>query len=151
MVNDLLWQEDRCSMAEGLEVRVPFLDVKFAASVRALSRDRLMAGGQRKGFMRETLRRILPDEILNRRKSGFQVDAPRFFETHLAALANEMLSEQRIRDYGLFNPAFVSDVRRRGPRKALRWHYFVLYLMLTTHLWVELFERGSRGLEPSWN
>ena len=151
MVNDLLWQEDRCSMAEGLEVRVPFLDVKFAASVRALSRDRLMARGQRKGFMRETLRRILPDEILNRRKSGFQVDAPRFFETHLAALANEMLSEERVRDYGLFNPAFVNDVRRRGPRKSLRWHYFVLYLMLTTHLWVELFERGSHGLEPSWN
>src|SRR6185369_17860341 len=33
MVNDLLWQEDRASMAAGLEVRVPMVDVHVRASV----------------------------------------------------------------------------------------------------------------------
>src|SRR5690606_17392630 len=38
MVNDLLWQEDRCSMAHGLEVRVPFVDPQVKLSAWNLPR-----------------------------------------------------------------------------------------------------------------
>lgn len=143
MVNDLLWQEDRCSMAEGLEVRVPFLDVELAARVRSLDRDTLMPGRRPKGYMRNMLRQVLPEEILARPKSGFQVNAPRFFHHQLATLAKEYLSEERVRSYGLFNPQFVRDIGQLGSGQGLRWHYFILYLMLTTHIWVELFETGQ--------
>lgn len=140
MVNDLLWQEDRCSMAEGLEVRVPFLDSDFSSAVRALGRQRLMPKGRPKMYMKELVRPILPEKILNRRKSGFQVNAPEFFIHSLSQLAEVYLTTERIEHYGLFNPKFVDLVRAQKARKGLRWHYFILYLMLTTHIWLEQFE-----------
>ncbi len=142
MVNDLLWQEDRCSMAHGLEVRVPFLDPVLAAHVKRMSRDELMPNGRAKGYMREILKQILPTEVMNRPKSGFQVDAASFFQTQLSMLADDWLSPDMVRSKGLFNPKFVATIRSYPVSKKVRWHYFMLYLMLMSHLWLELFEQG---------
>jgi asparagine synthase (glutamine-hydrolysing) len=140
MVNDLLWQEDRCSMAVGLEVRVPFVDSTLAERIQALSRQSLMPGFKLKGLLRAQLEALLPAEVLKRPKSGFQVDAAQFWR-QLEPLAQTWLSEERINQYGLFNPEFVQQIRHRKPRKGLRWHFFMLYMMLATHLWLDLFEQ----------
>jgi len=141
LVNDLLWQEDRVSMAEGVEVRVPFVDIALASEVRALDRRILMPNGRPKGYLRKILGEILPKEITERRKSGFQVDAPSFFEQYLSGPYGELLGEDKTRAIGLFNPKFVRQIRRYKARKGLRWHYFLLYLIIMTHLWIEIFEQ----------
>jgi len=144
MVNDLLWQEDRCSMAVGLEVRVPFLDPVLANAIQPLSRQILMPKGIPKAYMRSMLRTVLPQEILHRPKSGFQVDASHFFNQYLKHMADEWLSPEKIREVQLFNPDFVQRVRNYPTGKSVRWHYFMLYLMLMTHLWIDVFEQGNR-------
>lgn len=141
MVNDLLWQEDRCSMAAGLEVRTPFVDALFASQAQGLRRETLMPNGQPKGYMKQQLASILPAEIIHRPKSGFQVSAADFYHQHLAPLATNLLSETTIRQHGLFNPEFVQHVLKQGPSQKLRWHYFMLYFMLMTHLWLDVFEQ----------
>ena len=141
MVNDLLWQEDRVSMANGLEVRVPFVDGVFAAGIHHLPRKILMAGGQPKAYLRKQLKPLLPEAILQRPKSGFQVSAPEFFRQHLQPLAHQWLSEEKVKDIGLFNPAFIRHVLKQPVRPGLRWHYFILYFMLMTHLWIDIFEK----------
>jgi asparagine synthase (glutamine-hydrolysing) len=143
VVNDLLWHEDRLSMAEGLEVRVPFVDVQLAQHAKRIDRQTLMPHGRPKGYLRGVLRSILPDEILARPKSGFQVNAPEFFHRHLRCWEDQFLSEDYIRNAGLFNPAFVRTILRYGSHKRTRWHYFMLYLILGAHLWVELFEKRT--------
>jgi len=142
LVNDLLWQEDRLGMARGLEVRVPFVDPVLIAAVDALSRAQLMPGGRLKGYLRRMVSGVVPAEILRRRKSGFQVNAVEFFHAELGALAREYLSDEVVRAHGLFNPGFVRTTLGRRPQPGLRWHYFMLYLMIGVHLWVELFEHG---------
>ena len=149
MVNDLLWQEDRMSMAAGLEVRVPFVDYVFASQIQRMDRSELMPNNQLKGYMRTMLAGTLPTEILNRPKSGFQVSSPDFFHLHLKPLAENYLSKDRIIKYGLFNPAFVAQVLHLTPSIRLRWHYFILYLMLLTHIWIDLFElKGEHMRKP---
>lgn len=150
MVNDLLWQEDRLSMAEGLEVRVPFVDLPLTRAVDRLRRAQLMPRGRLKGYLRDRLAPLLPAAILSRPKSGFQVDAPTFFHAHLLALARDYLNDATIRRHGLFNPRFVARLLAAPPRRDLRWHYFILYLMLGTHLWLEVFPEhaGPPPLEP---
>jgi asparagine synthase (glutamine-hydrolysing) len=143
MVNDLLWQEDRCSMAEGLEVRVPFVDYRLKQAVDQLSRKQLMVNGQLKGYMKSMVSSILPEAVISRRKSGFQVDSPSFFNSHLRPLSEQYLSPQKVRDYGLFNPKFVTQLLALPERKRYRWHYFMLYLMLVSHIWIELFEKNA--------
>jgi asparagine synthase (glutamine-hydrolysing) len=140
MVNDLLWQEDRASMAEGLEVRVPFVDAGFAPGILAMSRDDLMPRGERKGYMGRMVSPLLPRELLVRPKSGFQVDSPSFVGGTLAGLVAEWLSEEKIRHYGLFNAAFVRQILGLGRHQRYRWHYFMIYLMLATHIWIGQFD-----------
>jgi len=142
MVNDLLWQEDRMSMAHSLEVRVPFVDVELAGRVQALPVAELMPGGRPKGLMQSLLAPLLPAEIGARPKSGFQVEAPSFVGGVLGPWLDVFLSRERVLRHGLFNPAFVQRVLAAPPRKAWRWHWFMLYLMLGAHLWLELFEQG---------
>lgn len=140
MTNDLLWQEDRLAMAQGLEVRVPFVDSRLQRAVDALPRAELMPRGRLKGRLLELAAHELPSTILNRPKSGFQVNAPTFFRQHLDRLADSRLAPERVRQVGLFNPELVRRIRRTPPRKRARWHYFLLYLILMTHLWMERFE-----------
>lgn len=144
MVNDLLWQEDRASMAVGLEVRVPYVDLNVRAAVDQLGPARLG-----KASLREVARKYLPDEVLSRPKSGFQLDAPSFFDTRLRGLANIWLAPDRVREYGIFNPATVESLLRLPVRRRYRWHFFMLYMMIQTHMFVELFERGAENLSDA--
>jgi asparagine synthase (glutamine-hydrolysing) len=138
MVNDLLWQEDRASMAAGLEVRVPFVDIVVRDAVGRMGAPRLG-----KAALREVAAGYLPRRVLARPKSGFQVDAPAFFETHLRPLAGVWLSPGRVREYGLFNPATVVNLLRLPAERRYRWHFFMLYLMIQTHMWIDIFEHGQ--------
>ncbi|MER3546464.1 MAG: asparagine synthase (glutamine-hydrolyzing) [Rhodanobacteraceae bacterium] len=135
MVNDLLWQEDRASMAASLEVRVPYVDLAVRAAVDRMGPPRIG-----KAALREVAQHHLPRKVLRRPKSGFQIDAPTFFDTHLRPLADIWLSSERVRGYGLFNPATVTSLLTLPPQRRYRWHFFMLYLMIQTHLWVEIFE-----------
>jgi len=130
-------------MAVGLEVRVPFVDTIFSQSVQSLGQKKLMPAGQLKYYMRNMLKNTLPDQILHRPKSGFQVSSPQFYHQHLSMIAKTILNEQEVRKYGLFNPAFVKHLTSRPLSKRYRWHYFILYFMLLSHLWIKIFEEGS--------
>ena len=138
MVNDLLWQEDRASMAAGLEVRVPFVDLVVKSTV-----DRMGLPRPGKALLRNVAARHLPTRVLARPKSGFQLDAPAFFHTHLHPLAQFWLSPERVRAYGLFNPVTVETLLRLPAHRRYRWHFFILYLMIQSHFWIEIFERGQ--------
>ena len=119
-----------------------FLDRAVQAHAQAVPRTQLMRGGTNKAYLRKALGGILPGEILNRPKSGFQVNASAFFETYLARIADEYLSPQRVRECGLINPDFIQAMRRLDRRDRHRWHYFMLYMILMLHFWVDAFERG---------
>lgn len=139
LVNDLLWQEDRVSMRVGLEVRVPFLDQELVHSTLLHSRSELMPWGKKKQFLKRYAKSVLPKDILRRPKSGFQLDIVTASQGILKPVFDEYLSEERIKHHGFFNPVFIDKVRKSVPRKGLRWHYFMLYLMAQTHIFVEEF------------
>jgi asparagine synthase (glutamine-hydrolysing) len=92
--------------------------------------------------LREVAARYLPAEVLQRPKSGFQLDAPHFFDRHLRGLAAYWLDAERVRDYGVFRAEAVRALLELPVRRRFRWHFFMLYLMLQTHVWIEIFERG---------
>lgn len=149
MVNDLLLQEDRLSMAFGLEVRVPFLDEDLVLAVSKIDRKILMPNCKPKHMMREVVSQWLPKEILSRPKSGFQVPIHIFFQRELMPLCDIYLNRKRIVEEGLFNPNFIDEVIGAKPHKNLRWHYFILYLMIGVNIWIDVFQRGK--FVRKWN
>lgn len=140
LVNDLLWQEDRMSMAHGLEVRVPYVDTYLKAGLQKIPLDQHLSCSKLKLHLKKSVMPLLSPAIINRRKSGFQVNAPTFFMEHLQPLARRYLNPDAIKAFGLFNPAFIKRILKYKPHKRFRWHYFILYLMILSHIWVEQFE-----------
>ncbi|RAL23433.1 asparagine synthase (glutamine-hydrolyzing) [Thermoflavimicrobium daqui] len=67
----LLDRKDRMSMAYGLEVRVPFCDHHLVEYVWNIPWSMKAYGGREKGLLRYALKGILPDEIIERKKSPY--------------------------------------------------------------------------------
>ena len=67
----LLDRKGRMSMYSSLEVRVPFCDHRIAEYLYAVPWGFKDQGGYEKGLLRETMRGLLPDEVLWRKKSPY--------------------------------------------------------------------------------
>ena len=92
LLDDLLVKADRMSMAHGLELRSPFLDVELASYAIQLP-PRLKVGGLTlKRALKHGLRADLPKEILRRRKHGFGVPLDRWFRDDLSGYVDHMLA-----------------------------------------------------------
>jgi len=69
----VLTKVDRTSMAVSLEARVPLLDRRIIEFSFSLPEEMRFYGGELKGLLRHAYRKILPHEILDRRKKGFGI------------------------------------------------------------------------------
>ncbi|MBI5509077.1 MAG: asparagine synthase (glutamine-hydrolyzing) [Deltaproteobacteria bacterium] len=143
MVDDFLMNEDRTSMANGLEVRVPVLDkdlVEFAFSIPAAVK---LSRGL-KTVLKEAMRPILPPRTLAKPKWGFTFDSFQQFRKDLLPVARRELTREFVDRQGLFNFGFLDAIMRAPPQRSMRWHYFLLWLILGVKVWEELFLRGKR-------
>lgn len=67
----LLDRKDRMSMAEGLEVRVPYCDHRLVQYLWNIPWDMKMLEGYEKGLLRKALEGLLPNDVLYRKKSPY--------------------------------------------------------------------------------
>jgi asparagine synthase (glutamine-hydrolysing) len=79
----LLDRMDRMSMANGLEVRVPFLDHRLVEYVFTVPWSMKNAGGLEKGLLRAATADLLPPSIANRRKAPFPATQDPAYEAAL--------------------------------------------------------------------
>jgi asparagine synthase (glutamine-hydrolysing) len=142
MVDDFLHNEDTMSMAHSVESRVPLLDldlVRFAARIP----DEIRFGSGMKGLLKDAMRGTLPDRVLDKKKWGFTFDPVEQYQKDLGPMVREVLTPERLRGSGIFNPKFVAAVVAAKPSPRLRWHYFMLWQMLGFELWHENFIGSS--------
>jgi asparagine synthase (glutamine-hydrolysing) len=112
--DDMLTKVDRMSMAHNLEVRVPFLDHKVVAFVNGLPVESKISGGVRKRILQDTFRDFLPLELYNRPKKGFEVPLLKWLRREMQSrIENDLLSEEKIRDEGLFNYKAVKTLLKK--------------------------------------
>jgi asparagine synthase (glutamine-hydrolysing) len=77
--DNLLERGDRMTMAASIEARMPFLDHELAAFVSTLPDEWRVKGRTTKRVLREAMKRLLPQPILNRPKVGFRVPVNEWF------------------------------------------------------------------------
>ena len=97
--DDLLVKEDRASMAVSLEDRVPFLDhtfVEFAAKIPSALKVKM---GSKKYILKKSFGRILPYEIVHRKKQGFGVPLIHYFRNELKDFAYKEIFDFDLLDY----------------------------------------------------
>lgn len=71
LVGDILAKADKMTMANSLELRVPFLDVEVANIASLLPNNFKWRNGVTKYILREAFKNVIPEETRNRKKLGF--------------------------------------------------------------------------------
>ena len=94
MVDDILTKVDRSSMMNSLEVRVPFLDHKFAELTFKIPSNLKLNGNDKKYILKKSMSKYLPGNILNHPKQGFGVPLSLWFKNDLKEYINDTLLSQ---------------------------------------------------------
>jgi asparagine synthase (glutamine-hydrolysing) len=89
--DDLLLKADKMTMANGLELRVPFLDHKLAEFAATLPRIAKLGGKGGKTLLRKAMRGVLPDAIIDRPKKGFPIPIASWLRTSLRQFTRDHL------------------------------------------------------------
>jgi asparagine synthase (glutamine-hydrolysing) len=92
MANTLLRDTDHMSMAHGLEVRVPFVDLVVVSSVLKLPGEWKIEERRPKPLLLEAMTGLLPEEIWRRPKMGFTLPFDRWMHSVLEAQLQETLN-----------------------------------------------------------
>ncbi|MBK8292725.1 MAG: asparagine synthase (glutamine-hydrolyzing) [Flammeovirgaceae bacterium] len=101
--NDMLTKVDLMSMAHGLEVRVPFLDYRLVDFIFSLPDDYKITRSIRKRILQDAFRDVLPKELYNRPKKGFEVPLLKWFRKELKSwIIEDLLTEKYIHEQGIF-------------------------------------------------
>ena len=88
----ILNQYDRCSMASGVECRMPFMDYRIVEYIFSLPVESKVGNGYTKRVLREAMTGILPDEIrLNKQKIGFNAPIVDWFRGPLKDFMIEVM------------------------------------------------------------
>src|SRR5262249_1439683 len=123
LVDDILVKVDRASMAHSLEVRCPLLDHKLMELIARMPSGLKLHNGSGKYIFKKSLERVLPREILTRKKKGFSVPVAEWFRGELKEFAHDAIFQ---RSDGVLHDAFLGQCwsqHQRGQRdwSALLW------------------------------
>lgn len=104
LTGDMLVKVDLMSMANSLEVRSPFLDYKVVDFAFSLPSAYKIDGKLKKKILQDAFRPMLPAEIYNRPKHGFEIPLLAWFRKELWPLINEdLLNKDFIAEQGIFD------------------------------------------------
>ena len=97
-------QGDRMLMAHSVEGRFPFLDADVMEFCNGLPARYKLAGLNEKFILKRVARGIVPDAIINRPKQPYRApDAASFVEKGAPDYVADLLSEESLRDAGIFD------------------------------------------------
>jgi asparagine synthase (glutamine-hydrolysing) len=127
----LLMRVDKMSMGVSLEARVPFLDHKFVELVMGVPQAVKIRHGELKYILKKSVRGLIPDELIDRRKQGFGVPVYEWFADRLGAFTRREL-HSFCRETDFLDPAEVAGLLNTDRKRswyllnfALWWKQYV--------------------------
>jgi asparagine synthase (glutamine-hydrolysing) len=106
----LLRDTDQMSMAHALEVRVPLLDHTLVEYVMALPDEYKLPNGTPKPLLVDSLRGLLPDEIVHRPKQGFSLPFDAWMRNELRGFCEARLAADGLAKRDIFHPKALREL-----------------------------------------
>ncbi|MHA7924488.1 MAG: asparagine synthase (glutamine-hydrolyzing) [Marinobacter sp.] len=141
---DILVKVDRMSMANSLETRAPLLDYRVVEYAAGLPSALKLMDKEKKFILKDTFSRLLPDDVLYRKKMGFSVPLAQWLGNELRATANTIFSRT---DGGLAECFDMRVVRQLWEKHLSGDHQYTqeLWSMLAFELWWQAYGAGTGG------
>ncbi len=132
---------DKMSMAAGVEVRVPFLDVDLVEHAARIPLGMKQRGRVGKWVLKKAMEPYLPKDVIYRPKSGFGAPLRRWMRNELRPLLGDLLSVDSLKRRGLFEPAAVQQLIARNDSGKADAAYTLLSL-LSIEIWCRAYLDG---------
>lgn len=123
----VLTKIDRASMANSLEVRVPFLDHELFEYIFSLNEKQYFKKTQTKFVLYENIKNHLPQEILQRKKQGFV--GPDTYYMNLDWY-RQQLKGSKLVEHEIIQQSYIEDSLRES-------HYWRLWKILVMEKWFQ--------------
>ncbi|WP_068109219.1 N-acetylglutaminylglutamine amidotransferase [Tropicimonas marinistellae] len=136
LVDDPVKRVDNQTMAWGLEARVPFLDhevVELAGRIPA--RHKLAHDG--KGILKETARRVIPREVIDRPKGYFPVPALKYIDGPYLEMVRGALTNEAARARGIFRTEYLETLFANPKDHITRLRGSELWQVAMLELWLQ--------------
>lgn len=131
--DDLLVKADKITMASSLELRVPLLDHKVLEFAASLPQEYKVRGKETKRALKAAFAKILPQEILTRKKAGFPVPYSRWLSGPLAPRVREIILSEKAKSRGYFVPKALD--RLVDSHERTHAHPKAIFSLLVVELW----------------
>ena len=135
---DILVKADKMTMANSLELRVPFLDIEVFRVASTLPVAQRVTRNQTKVALRRALRDVVPPHVLHRRKLGFPVPIRHWLKDEMYDWAREIVGSSGT-EHLIDRSAVLAmlDEHRAGPHDYGRKIWTLLVFMLWHGIFVE--------------
>lgn len=129
--DDFLTKVDRASMAYGLEVRPPLLDVELLELAATMPSEFKVRNGSKKWIMKELFEAKLPPKLAHRKKQGFELPVDAWLRGPLREQVEELVLNQsapvaQFIDSNTARSVFTSHLSGTGRHGQLLWSLLVL-------------------------
>lgn len=132
--DNLLERGDRMTMAASLEARMPFMDHELAAYVSSLPDEYRVRGRTTKWILREAMKQLLPQAILERPKVGFRVPVNEWFRGPMKDYLYEHLTGAQSRTRHYYHAQALQQVLAEHVAGRQN-HEKLLWSLLTLEIW----------------
>ena len=143
LVDDLLLKADKMTMANSIELRVPFLDHKVLEFAASLPGDYKVRGFKTKYLAKRALARQVPEPILNRRKVGFPVPYESWLRKDLGDWVKSILLDRRTLERGYFEKKAIEDLILRDSQSGGQSKD--IFSLVALELWHRVFLETQSG------
>ena len=96
LTNEMLFKLDRCTMLHSVESRSPFTSPIISYLVNQIKFDQLLKYNQLKFLIKKSFSNTLPNEIINRKKHGFNVPVDYYLKNDWSEMLMETFSENSL-------------------------------------------------------
>lgn len=137
LLSDMLVKVDMMSMANSLEVRSPFVDNEVVDFAFSLPSSFKIDSTLKKKIVQDAFRPMLPEEIYNRPKHGFEIPLLDWFRKELWGLINDdLLNKNFVAEQGIFDvhatEALKAKLRSSNPEDS---HATIWALIVFQYWW----------------
>lgn len=150
--DDLLTGMNMMSMANSLEVRVPFLDPRLIDFASKIPPSLKFHKGISKYILKEVAKEWLPAEVITHKKTGFGLPRALYMKGKLKTYILSVLSRKSVMERGFFNPDYIDDIVQgfynENSRRMLWREHLKVWILFVLELWCRIYLDNSTSGVP---